>query len=72
MLNIENNQRAKSNHIAIRKNSSLNQAALTVMQVDSEDEEPSVPEGVEQSTEAIDLPIVTTASLTMGEGLRTK
>ena len=37
-----------------------------------DDDEPYIPEGLETNQEAIDLPIVTTASLTVGEGLRTK
>lgn len=40
--------------------------------VEVDDEEPYIPEGLETNQEAIDLPIVTTASLTVGEGLRTK
>ena len=78
MQNLEkNSNRAKSNQIAVRKNSSLKQAALAQMQQNipidvDEDQDVDIPEGVDQSNEAIDLPIVTTASLTVGEGLRTK
>ena len=39
---------------------------------EAEDDEPNMPEGLETNKESIDLPIVTTASLTVGEGLRTK
>lgn len=43
-----------------------------VEHVEVDDEEPYIPEGLETNQDAIDLPIVTTASLTVGEGLRTK
>ena len=42
-----------------------------VEHVEVDDDEPYIPEGLETNQEAIDLPIVTTASLTVGEGLRT-